>query len=474
MKKLQINLNKRFQLWGLMLLMFLAPIAYASGGNSKIPEYFLWIAVLLLLAKTSSFIEKIKQPAVLGELVMGVLLGNMILIGFGWFEPMKHDPIILFLAELGVVILLFQIGLESYIEEMKKVGLQALLVACVGVVTPFALGYVAGKLLMPGLDPNAYLFLGATLTATSVGITGRVFKDLNKLQTKEAQIVLGAAVIDDVMGLIILAVVSAIVVTGAVTVMPSFELVENFPYIIPDPSISWITLKAVIFLVGALVLGSLFSPLVNRLFSMIHSGHGMKFSIAIILCLLFAYLAHLAGLAPIVGAFAAGLMLEPVHFKVFDNPEINKNIQAAMANADQNTRDKVNKELEEYNDEHLDRLVAPLGDFLVPLFFIVTGMQVNLATLSDPKIVAIALVITVIAFIGKLAAGLVAGPGVNKWIIGWGMAPRGEVGLIFAMIGKQLGVISDELFSVVIIMVILTTLLTPPILNYLLRKQEAN
>ncbi|MBE9562529.1 MAG: cation:proton antiporter, partial [Proteobacteria bacterium] len=433
--------------------MFLVPIAYASGGNSKIPEYFLWIAVLLTLAKFSGLIEKIKQPAVLGELVMGVLLGNAVLFGFGWFEPMEHDPIILFLAELGVVILLFQIGLESCIDEMKKVGLQAFWVACLGVVTPFGLGYVAGMWLMPGLDPNAYLFLGATLTATSVGITGRVFKDLNKLQTKEAQIVLGAAVIDDVMGLIILAVVSAIVTTGAVSI----------------GSISIITAEAVLFLVGALVLGSFFAPLVNRLFSMIHSGYETKFSIAIIFCLLFAYLANLAGLAPIVGAFAAGLMLEPVHFKMFENLPITNKIQTLMVNTDQDTCDKVNKELEHFNESHLDRLVAPLGNFLVPLFFIVTGMQVDLKTLSDPKIIGIALVITAIAFVGKLSAGLAAGPGVNKWIIGWGMAPRGEVGLIFAMIGKQLGVISDELFSVVIIMVILTTLFTPPILSYLLR-----
>ncbi|MDM8566733.1 cation:proton antiporter [Candidatus Halobeggiatoa sp. HSG11] len=457
MKNLRINAIKRFQIWGLTFLMFLTPMVYASGGHSKIPEYFLWIAVLLLLAKISGFIEKIKQPAVLGELIMGVLLGNLVLIGFGVFEPLEHDPIILFLAELGVVILLFQIGLESYIEEMKKVGLQAFWVASVGVVTPFGLGYVAGIWLMPGLDPNAYLFLGATLTATSVGITGRVFKDLNKLQTKEAQIVLGAAVIDDVMGLIILAVVSAIVTTGAVSMT----------------SIGIITGEAVVFLVGALVLGSLFAPKINYFFSLIHSGYETKFSIAIIFCLLFAYLAHLAGLAPIVGAFAAGLMLEPVHFKMFENLPITNKIQTLMVNTDQDTCAKVNKELDNFNESHLDRLVAPLGSFLVPIFFIVTGMQVDLTTLSDPKIVGIALVITVIAFIGKLAAGLVAGPGVNKWIIGWGMAPRGEVGLIFAMIGKQLGVISNELFSVVIIMVILTTLLTPPILNHLLRKQEA-
>lgn len=436
-------------------LLLLTPLVYASGGG-EIAIGFLWIAILLLLAKMSSLIEKWGQPAVLGELVMGVLLGNLALIGIGWLDPLKADHTILFLAELGVVILLFQIGLESKIEEMRKVGWRAFWVASIGVVTPFGLGYLVGMWLMPGLSSNAYLFLGATLTATSVGITGRVFRDLGKLQTREAQIVLGAAVIDDVMGLIILAVVSAIVTTGAVSVI----------------DIGTITLEAILFLVGALFLGQWFAPHIGKFFSFIHTGVGMKFTIAISFCLIFAYLAHLVGLAPIVGAFAAGLMLEAVHFRRFEKPVINQEIKEAVKNVDNETKLQVNSILERHNEQHLDRLVAPLGHFLVPLFFIITGMQVELETLFDLKILGIALVITIVAFFGKLVSGLAAGS-VNRYIVGWGMAPRGEVGLIFAMIGKQLGVISEEMFSVVIIMVILTTLLTPPILNHLLQKQKA-
>ncbi|MEN8220596.1 MAG: cation:proton antiporter [Pseudomonadota bacterium] len=443
--------------YALALFLFLVPVAYASGGEAaeKIANAFLWIAVLLLLAKVASLIEKVGQPAVLGELVMGVVLGNLFLVGIGIFESVKHNEIIAFLAELGVVVLLFQIGLESKLEEMREVGVRAFWVAVVGVVIPFGLGYLVGVWLMPGLNSNAYLFLGATLTATSVGITGRVFRDLGKLRTKEAQIVLGAAVIDDVMGLIILAIVSAIVTTGAVSV----------------GAISMITLKAILFLIGALFLGRLLAPWIGEGLSRIHTGIGMKFTIAISFCLIFAYLAHLVGLAPIVGAFAAGLMLEPVYFKRFEKPAINSDIKAAVANADDETKSKVKNVLKRHTEHHLDKLIAPLGHFLVPLFFIVIGLQVKLETLFDPKILGIALAITVVAFIGKVVAGIVAGP-VNKYVVGWGMAPRGEVGLIFAMIGKQLGVINEELFSVVIIMVILTTLLTPPILNYLLRKQD--
>jgi len=441
--------------WALIFSLFVIPFAYASGGSVTTID-FLWLAVFLLLAKMAGLIEKWGQPAVLGELVIGVVLGNLVLMGIGWFESVKHDQIILFLAELGVVILLFQIGLESKIDEMRKVGLRAFMVATVGVVTPFVLGYLVGMWLMPGLSNDAYLFLGATLTATSVGITGRVFRDLGKLQTSEAQIVLGAAVIDDVMGLIILAVVTAIVTTGAVSLF----------------GISWITLKAILFLIGALFLGQWLTPHIGKFLSLIQTNIGMKFTLAISFCLIFAYLAHLAGLAPIIGAFAAGLMLEHIHFNEFDQPAINQEIKAAVKNADTETKQKVTNVLEHHDEEHLDRLVAPLGHFLVPIFFIMTGMQVNLETLFDVKVLGIALVITVVAFVSKLVAGIVAGP-VNKYIVGWGMAPRGEVGLIFAMIGKQLGVISEELFSVVIIMVILTTLLTPPILNYLLRRQSS-
>jgi len=442
--------------WALIFSLFVIPFAYASGGGVTTID-FLWLAVFLLLAKMVGLIEKWGQPAVLGELVIGVVLGNLVLIGIGWFESVKHDQIILFLAELGVVILLFQIGLESKIDEMRKVGWRAFLVAIVGVVTPFVLGYLVGMWLMPGLSSNAYLFLGATLTATSVGITGRVFRDLGKLQTPEAQIVLGAAVIDDVMGLIILAVVTAIVTTGAVSIF----------------GISWITLKAILFLFAALFLGQWLTPHIGKFLSLIQTDIGMKFTLAISFCLIFAYLAHLAGLAPIVGAFAAGLMLEHVHFNEFDQPAINQEIKAAVKNADSETKQQVTKVLKHHDEEHLDRLVAPLGHFLVPIFFIMTGMQVNLETLFDLKVLGIALVITAVAFVSKLVAGIVAGP-VNKYIVGWGMAPRGEVGLIFAMIGKQLGVISEELFSVVIIMVILTTLLTPPILNYLLRRESSS
>jgi Kef-type K+ transport system membrane component KefB len=425
-----------------------------EGGTHSYAATLFWFAMLLIFAKVASLVERVGQPSFLGELVMGVILGNLTFLGITAFEVAKADPLLRFLAELGVIILLFQIGLESNIKKMAKVGIPAFLVATVGVAVPFALGtYVVGPSLLPGLSSNSYLFLGAALTATSVGITARVFRDLGKLQTPEAQIVLGAAVIDDVIGLVILAVVSAIATSGSVSA----------------GAIALITGKAVSFLVGSIALGVFLAPWLGRIFSMIHTGVGMKFTLAVAFGLLLAAAAQSIGLAPIVGAFAAGLILDPVHFRSFKDFHVVDDVRLAIQDSDPVVQRKVREAIEPHAERHVEYLLEPLGHFLVPLFFVMTGMAVNLATLFDPSIIVVALGVTVVAFLGKIVAGVAAGR-VRKSLVGWGMVPRGEVGLIFATIGRGLGVVTDELFSVIVIVVILTTLLTPPILTFQLRR----
>ncbi len=446
--------------WWLIGLLALWPVTAfgAEAGHRTVGPTFLAIAVLLLVARCASLIERWKQPAVLGELVAGVLLGNLALVGITAFEPMRHDEILKFLAELGVGILLFTIGLESNVKRMRRVGLRALAVATVGVVAPFILGtWVVGPIVLPGLSSNTYLFLGAALTATSVGITARVFKDLGRLGTPEAQIVLGAAVIDDVMGLVILAVVSAIVTSGSVSLV----------------TIALIAGKALAFLTGAIVLGQLLAPRLGWLLSRVNSGPGMKLTLAFGFFLIVAWIAEQIGLAPIVGAFAAGLVLDPVHFRHFDDPAIIRELRQISEHAAPTTKEKLRTAVRHYAHRHVEDLIEPIGAIFVPLFFVMTGMNVRLETLADPSILGVALVITALAFVTKLVAGVVAGP-VNKWQVAWGMVPRGEVGLIFAAIGRQLGVIDERLFSIIVVMVILTTLLTPPILATILRRSQNN
>jgi len=441
------------------LFLFLTPNLAHAAGSGVVGENLLWLALILMSARLfTPLAARLGFPAVLGELLLGVLLGNLSLFGLSLFESIRHDPIIKFLAELGVIVLLLQIGLETRLADLVQVGGRATAVGIIGIITPFVLGaFLVGPWLLPELSWNTYLFLGAALSATSVGITGRVFRDLGKLNLPAARIVLGAAVIDDVLGLVILAVVTSLVQVGTVAISDLVLIVS----------------KAVLFLAGSIGLGRLIAPYSARWLAQLDAGPSMLFAQVLSTGLAFAWLAHLLGLAPIIGAFAAGLLFEPLYLKDFEKPHIVQEIEPLLANTPRN--DGLVQALQRILNAHTGRqhehMLEPIGYFFVPVFFVLTGMQVKLDTLTDPQVVAVALAVTAAAIVGKLAAGLAAGSA-GRWIVGWGMVPRGEVGLIFAMVGQQLGVISEATLSVIVIMVILTTLLTPPTLSWLLRKKD--
>ncbi|MDO8463333.1 MAG: cation:proton antiporter [bacterium] len=456
--------SRRVVVGSLVALALALPIvafaeSEAVGGGGEHTNYafvFGAIALLLLAAKLGTLVERIGQPAVLGEILIGLLLGNLALVGVPFFHAFANHALLVFLAELGVVILLFQIGLESDMKKLGKVGVPAFIVAIVGVIVPMVLGWkVVGPWLFPGQSDIAYLFLGAAMTATSVGITARVFQDLGSIQTKAAQIVLGAAVIDDVLGLLILAVVSGIAATGAVA----------------GGAVAVIIGKAFGFLVVAVVLGRLLASPLGTLFSKIHTGVGMKLGLALAFCFGFAAAAQAVGLAPIVGAFAAGLILDPVAFRRFRSSAFLDDLKQFIPRAaSAESRTGLEELARKHEHRHIEDLVAPIAHFLVPIFFVMTGMRVDLGVLADPHVVLVAAGVSVAAIVGKIVAGLVVRKG-DRLLVGIGMIPRGEVGLIFANIGKSLGVISDALFAVVVIMVIVTTLVTPPLLAMLLKKR---
>lgn len=462
-------MKKLIRLMGpLALVLFIPAVAYAGGGaegghGGALPLTFLFVGVMLLFARIGALVERWGQPAVLGELVMGLLLGALAFVPMlHGIESFKGNEVIVALAEIGVLLLLFSTGLESNLRDMKKTGVPAFLVAIIGVVLPFAGGYFASKLLIPSISFEAALFIGATLTATSVGITARVFQDL-RFSGKEKDIVLGAAVIDDILGLLILAIVAGIVSGGSIEAATVIKL----------------STKAFAFLIFSIAAGQILAPRIGKMFSKIHTGQGMKMALALLFMFAYSYgAAELAGLAPIVGAFAAGLVLDPVHFKHFSAPRTVSKVRGWIDRLKASNGDaEVVKEMDEYahheDHAHVENYVEYISTFFVPLFFVYTGMQVNLAAFGNLKVVGIALIITVVAIIGKLVAGAVAGKGVDKTLIGFGMVPRGEVGLIFANVGKQLGVVNDEIFAVAVIMVILTTLVTPPILGNMIKKKKA-
>jgi Kef-type K+ transport system membrane component KefB len=390
------------------------------------------LAIILVTAKVGGHLAaSIGQPPVMGELVGGLVLGNLGLMGVTGLEYLKADAAVDLLARLGVILLLFQVGLESTVAQMLKVGLSSFLVATLGVIGPFVLGWGVGAWLLPNSSVYAHAFLGATLTATSVGITARVLKDLRRSQSDEARIILGAAVIDDVQGLVILAVITGIIAAA------------NQGGSLSYAGIGLVLVKASLFLFGSLALGAWLSPRLFSLASRLQAG-GVLLAVGLAFCFVLAWLASAIELAPIVGAFAAGLVLEDLHYRDFVD-----------------------------RGEHtLDALVEPIASFLVPVFFVIMGVRTNLVVFASPGVLGLAAALTAAAIAGKQLCILgVIGRGYDRLSIGLGMIPRGEVGLIFANIGLTMTVagvpvVSQEVFSAVVVMVMITTVITPPALKW--------
>jgi Kef-type K+ transport system membrane component KefB len=410
----------------------------AAGHTSPVLPVLLGVVVILTAAKLGgALFERFHQPAVLGELVLGVVLGNLVLFGYRGLEFLGTTEGIEILAEIGVILLLFEVGLESNLDEMKAVGTSSLVVAVLGVVAPFFLGWWVSAWMIPDEELLVHLFIGATLCATSVGITARVLADLGKLQKRESRIILGAAVIDDVLGLVILAVVAG-VITAAATGGTLSSL-----------AILWIVVKAVLFLGAAILVGTWLSPRLFRVASKLRI-QGWLLMVSLVFCFSLAYLANLIGLATIVGAFAAGLVLDEVHYRDFLDA----------------------------GEHSIEDLIHPIYVFLVPIFFVLMGIRVDLTTFGQVSVLGFAALLSLAAVVGKMicAAGVLE-RGLDRISVAVGMVPRGEVGLIFASIGASLvlhgePVISSEVYAAVVIMVIVTTLITPPALKATLARGE--
>jgi Kef-type K+ transport system membrane component KefB len=384
-------------------------------------EFLIALASILFFAKIFGEIAlKLGQSAIIGELLAGVLIGPSIL-GF-----VHETPVLTSISELGAVILLFEVGLSTDIKEFLKAGGWATAVAFIGVIVPYFLGYFV--FLHFGLSSTQAIFAGAILTATSVGITARVFMDLKKLETKEAKIVLGAAVIDDVIGLAILAVVLKLVQGGTVTL----------------GTVASISGTAVLFLVLSVTVGILIAPTLFKFVSKMKQEH-IIFVMGIAFCFVFSAFATKVGLASIVGSFVAGLVLSTTN-----------------------------------QSEEIRRDIKPLYAFFVPVFFVLMGTNVDISAFNpfvaaNREMLILVAVLFAVAFIGKAVAGFVVlKKGINKFLIGVSMVPRGEVGLIFAGIGFKNNVFGSNEYSALVAVIMLTTFITPIILKYLLSKQNEN
>ncbi len=422
--------------------------AEAESGPIILSGVLLSLVVIYLASKLGAEVAKrFDFPPVLGELVAGVIVGvsalHLIIFPEGGLEasdsflmsalqvlngiPTESLPaifesqseVISVLAEIGVIILLFEIGLESDLRQLKEVGVQAVVVACVGVAAPFAAGTL-GLMTIFHVAAIPAIFAGAALTATSIGITSKVLSELGQLKSKEGQIIVGAAVIDDVLGIIVLAVVASLAKTGEIDAL-------NVLYLI---------VGATAFLIGAIVLGGVFNKTFVSVVEKLET-RGNIIIPAFIFAFIMAFIGNAIHLEAILGAFAAGLVLDETDAR-----------------------------------QELDELIKPIADILVPIFFVTVGARADLRVLN-PMVpenragLLIAVFLVIVAIAGKLVTGwtVFGQPGINRAAIGVGMIPRGEVGLVFAGIGSASGILSKPLEVSIIIMVILTTFLAPPFLR---------
>jgi Kef-type K+ transport system membrane component KefB len=431
----------RLAFLGALAALLVGRIAQAStgaGGDDLLAVLEALVLILIAGKLGGAAFEAMGQSSVLGELLAGVVIGNLGLVGIHAFDGLRTLPGLELLAQIGVLFLLFQVGLETDIRKMMAVGSSSLLVAVLGVIAPMALGWLVSRAFFPDAAALVHVFVGATLCATSVGITARVLRELGKVDSPEGRIILGAAVIDDVLGLIVLAVVVGII--QAADRGASFQ----------PASIALIVAKALGFLIVAVVVGDALSRRVFRLAAGL-KGEGLLLSLAIAFCFLTAWLAGRAGLAPIVGAFSAGMVLDEVYYQ------------------DLRARDHQKRSVPE--------LLEPIAGFLVPVFFVLMGMHVDLTVFGNAEVIGFAVVLTIAAIVGKQLCALgVLHKGADRLAIGLGMIPRGEVGLILASVGASLTlggvrVIDNRTFSALVAMVALTTLLTPPLLVLRMRQR---
>ena len=435
------------------------PLLATSPNSETAPMVLagvlLSLVFIYLASKLGGELSKsVDLPPVLGELVAGVVVGvsALHLLVFPETGAVASDSVVItilqriaglspenigevfassseiisVLAEIGVIILLFEIGLESDLRELQKVGTRAAIVAVVGVIAPFVAGTV-GLVLIFGMPTIPAVFAGAALTATSIGITSKVLSELGQLKSTEGQIIVGAAVIDDVLGIIVLAVVASLAKTGDVDLL-------NLVYLI---------VSATAFLLGAIFLGKFFNKSFVAIAEKLQT-RGKLVIPALIFAFSMAFLANAIHLEAILGAFAAGLVL-----------------------------DETDKRKE------LDQQVIPIADILVPIFFVSVGARVDLSVLNPSSAdnrqgLIIAAFLILVAIIGKIITGwaILGKEKINRLAIGIGMIPRGEVGLVFAGIGAASGVLDKPLQAAIIIMVILTTFVAPPLLRFAFKEEE--
>lgn len=394
----------------------------------------LFLSILIFL----SIFSQVIKPATLGQLLIGMVLAIPIHYHSSFFANMQSNSTIANIAEIGSIFLLFEIGLESSFKEITQASIHAIITALVGVTIPFICGFFILKpLLFANHSQTFAIFLGSMLAITSTGISIAIFKELGILKNAACQVVLAASVIDDIIGLILISIVSALAISGFVSPNEIFGLLS----------------KVAIFFVLCYVASLVLPPIIRIWIPKIKKNYDVLLLILVSICFGFAYLAHYLGLASIIGAFIAGMILRSELFSVYSY----SNQQAIKP--------------DESASHNLSQAVSPFGKIFIPIFFIHAGMQVDLIQALNLDMLGITIAITIIAIASKAMCGIFLPSKYNRVLVGMGMIPRGEIGIIFASTALALGLIDNSVYTALLLMVIITSIITPIGINWVVQHQ---
>lgn len=433
-----------------LLSLLIAPIySYAStaGANAldNKTKLFLWLMFCIILSRGFSFVKKFGVSILIGEIFAGICLGNAHLIGIHLFDGMAKDPIILFLSELGALILMLQIGLECSIEDIKLHGISSGIVALTGSSLTFLSGFLVAKYWITNSSFSLQLLLGLIASATATGISAKVFKDMKILHFKEIKVILVAALIDDLVSIICFGIVSSFILATKTNIATSL-------------------INIVIFFFFSLGFKRIILPKLLQLVIKIDDGINMKLGLLMGICFLFAWMANLLGIAPALGAFVAGIILDKNIFINFSNSKFLNNLhRQTYAIQDEKLRIRLNNSIIYEKEKSLHTVLKPLAYVFTPIFFIYTGTLLDLRALMHSQTMLVAVILFIVTFASRFISGYfcINKPSLSKALIGLGMPPIGEAGLIFTLFAYNHKIMNADTVAAIVATVILSSVMIP-------------
>jgi Kef-type K+ transport system membrane component KefB len=447
----------------ILLLTFFLLVFNTVGADSAThspqsgfdPVIFLWLVIFIFLSRSMSFVKKIGLPLAVGEILTGIILGDLHFLNINIFATIEHNPVMRFLAELGAIILMFEIGLESKFSDLKKNFKRGIKLSIIGSIFTFAGGYSISWLLIKDSTVQLNILIGIICAATATGISVQTFKEMNLLPTKEVKIVLVASILDELISIICFSIISTMAISNVVNLF----------------GLSLSIAKVCAFFIFAAVFGQWITPLIMKWSTKIHAGLNMKIGVLLVICFLFSWLAHTMGLAFIVGAFIAGLILDEVYFKAFSRSNFIHELRyIATQITDWELRNRLNHTILRQENNTLKELLRPISHLFVPIFFIYLGMMLNLKDLFELDTLLLTLALLIMSFLGRILSGYFIRGEINHLILGLGMTPIGEAGLIFAIFGKMAGILNQQVLSAVVSTLVIAAIITPVLIKFSIKK----